>query len=99
MSHDFSIKRIKNDKYACFFGYARGVCYTAFNAQEFNGVVSGAFGGKEVTKVEAENGISMIIDKIKKGYPDPTRADELKDFLIENIQGASDEELFYIHYS
>ena len=87
MSHDFIIHALNEHgnvvKRGYFFGLANGIAYTCFphGEKHFAGV-SGDGRGEIITQNEAIQGLEKFIAAFDAmNYPDPTRADELKDFL------------------
>lgn len=102
MAHDFVIKAgiEKGDPFACFSGYATGIFYSVFNANQFDAGMSGSNQGKWVTQQEAAHAISAALESDAIiHYPDPTRADGVKDFYEQHIKTASSDAKFYVHFS
>lgn len=113
MAHDFSIIKVVNPegsqeeilikvaeglgKKVNFWGYADGAMYEAFDAQEFDAGSSGSYDGKIISQKEAAAGLGKAINLLRS-YPDPTRADDLKQFLSDVVLPAPDSQKFYIHY-
>lgn len=112
MSHEFIITEIVPDatahplvqigamekgRHGKFHGYGDAAMYKAFDAHEFNGGVSGNFGGRTISKDTAADGLSKAI-KLLESYPDRSRADSIKCFLEDVVCSAPDDKTFYIHF-
>lgn len=91
------IAQMESGRHGKFHGYSDAALYKAFNAQEFDGGVSGNFGGVVITKCDAVNGLSEAIGLLAS-YPDKSRADSIKCFLEDVVIPAPDTETFYIHF-
>ena len=100
MAHDFMIAtKGENRKHAFFFGYAEGIFYSAFDKNEANGGVSGMGISYEISHSEAEQGLKEVIEKFDQmNYPDPTRADSIKDFYKNHVL-ENPEEIYVLDYS
>ena len=85
MAHDFYIHRKDNkENMGTFFGYCNGVMYHAFNHLECDMGISGDGSTHIITKIEAIKGLATAVYIFNRSnYPDPTRMDDLKQFLIE----------------
>lgn len=87
LSHDFIIHALNEQgdvvKRACFFGLANDIAYTCFpHGEEHFAGVSGGGRGAIITRSEAIQSLEKLIEAFDAmNYPDPTRADELDDFL------------------
>jgi len=82
-----------------FFGYAGGIFYEAFDADELDGGVSGINRGVARTAEQVRQAIETIKQsKVFKTYPDPRRIsmilDTLEQYLQQHPQG-----MMYIHFS
>jgi hypothetical protein len=93
-----ALHKMTTGKHAVFNGYAEAALYKAFDAKEFDAGVSGSFGGRTVSKIQAEKGLAKAIELLAS-YQDPTRADDIKAYLKDTVLPAPDSKKFYIHYS
>jgi hypothetical protein len=91
------IASMEKGKHGKFHGLADGALYKAFDAAEFNGGVSGNFGGRVISKRVAADGLAKAIVSLAS-YPDKSRADSIKCFLEYVVLPASDKATFYIHF-
>jgi hypothetical protein len=91
------IAHMESGRYGKFHGYGDAALYKAFGALEFDGGVSGNFGGLVISKRDAVDGLSKAIDLLSS-YPDRSRADSIKCFLEDIVIPAPDTETFYIHF-
>ena len=98
MAHDFGIKR-KNERYKYFFGYANGMMYEAFNHMECNYGLSGSGSCFTIDKDTAIRGLERAHEIfISINYPDPTRFDDLLEFL-ETIKNDPEDTEYIISYT
>ena len=99
MAHDFYIHR-KNEKEKifAFYGYCNGVMYKAFEHPECDMLISGDGSIHHITKTDAIKGLNQAIRVFNDShYPDPTRMDEIKDFL-KNIVFDKPDTLYTIAF-
>jgi len=96
MSHEFLIQRNDNsNEQGYFHGYAEGIFYSSFNCQKHNNGVSGSNGQETFTKKETELALKKILNSNEiKNYPDPNRINEIKDFYINIVLNANEEDIF-----
>lgn len=87
MAHDFEIRALDEQgsvvNRAFFFGFAHGIAYTCFphGTEHFAGV-SGDGHGVVIPREDAVRSLEKFIETFDAmGYPDPSRADDLKAFL------------------
>lgn len=99
MAHCFTITRNWDGLEANFFGYANGILYKCFNCQDFNNGVSGSNEKRTFTKPFVYNALLKVLvsDEIRH-YPDPNRADELRQFLLEAMGLCVDSDEFTVHF-
>lgn len=92
------IASMEKGRHGKFHGFADAALYKSFDALEFNGGVSGNFGGRIISRRAATDGLSKAI-KLLESYPDQSRADSIKCFLEDVVLPAPDDTtLFYIHF-
>lgn len=92
-----ALKAMQSVTHATFIGYHKAALYIAFDAEEFNGGVSGNFGGKTISKHSAGVGLCAALHMLES-FPDPKRADSLREFYQKTVLQASDDAVFYIHF-
>ena len=97
MAHDFGITHIDSGETAYFFGYAHGILYRVFDAQNHNNIISGD-GAVEVVNYEyAKKGLIEALNSYEIiYYPDPHRADDLREFL--ELMDTHDKSSYYELY-
>lgn len=102
MAHDISFTDgddPEGEPFAFFFGYAGGIFYTAFDAEELDGGMSGTNEGVTRSAAEVRQAIETIkASPVYSTYPDPERIPEvireLEAFLERKPNGR-----VFIHYS
>lgn len=99
MAHCFTITRNWDGLEANFFGYANGILYKCFNCEDFNNVVSGSNEMRTFKKPFVYNAlVNVLASNEIRHYPDPNRADELREFLLEAMGLCVDSDEFTVHF-
>lgn len=96
MSHDFSIETEKESYF--FFGLAEDRLYKVFNVIQHNNGVSGDGVTFTAAKGKFIDDLITFCEWIKENYPDPTRADNLEQFIADTVDDDSATE-YAINFS
>jgi hypothetical protein len=97
MAHGFSITRQHDGLEANFYGYANGILYKCFKCEDFDKVVSGSGEERIFKKPFVHQALVEFLASTEiRTYPDPTRADELRHFLLEELKLCVDTDEFTV---
>lgn len=95
MAHFFHIMNDRTKEQAGFAGLAGGIIYEQFESHDLNAGVSGSGEERVFSKQFVENALINILASSQiRNYPDPTRADELRKFLVEVVGLSNDADTF-----
>lgn len=96
MAHDFYIMNIRTRKMASFFGYADGVMYKAFDAQEHDRGCSGDGWQGRVDKGKTKAALAFATTYFDNmNYLDPKRMDDIKKFA-KDMEQDEDNDIYAI---
>jgi hypothetical protein len=100
MAHDFRISiKGSNEREAWFYGYGKGFLYKAFDAWDRNAIVSGNGTTKTLNIKQAKAKLKKAIEAFDSlNYPDPNRADELKEFYCNVLLDAQENERVVLYF-